>query len=661
MITSEFNNYKVNLIETEEELDNLIIHKETALGLDTETTGLIFGKDKIVGVCLSTGPDYSLENYQGYYLPVRHNNWKNLPLEKVVNLTQRILNENTTWFFNRNFDVQMLEQEGIEIPIPKLQGMNDAQILAYLVNQEPRPALKDSAAKYLNWEVIKLASQFEEGNIDPVNADPRQFYVYAAGDALLTVFLARHLWANYPYIRKIYSTVDNYALEAIRYLGNQLLYVDTELAAEVCRKKEGELRSIEEAIYDFVGTRFNMNSSKQRVEALSRYCTLTKRSEKGSFSSDTDVLAGLMASFPGTQVAQLSELMLRHSELNKELSTYIRKMKSFPKDGFRVNYNPCLTATGRLSSGGGNKYYANLSIQNIPKVEVKLYVQPDERFGLIASTESEGSLGKVKNKAGIRSLFVAPEGFSWMSYDYSNMELRIAAIYANERTWIEAIKNGEDLHMNTAKKVFRLTQADDQSRTKIKAINFGVLYGMGINKLAGDIHVSVPEAKKIYNEWLNTLPGIANWLKSAELNAMRTGFAFTMFGRPRDLRKYLQSPDSGSRAFGLRCAVNTPIQGFGADVCRTDLFKVLLEVKNNKDFRENCFLCNTVHDELNFYVRDCYRKEADTIIRKIMTIQLPDWEIPLDIEGSIGPSWGAMVPYTAPMMEESGRLIDFIH
>jgi DNA polymerase-1 len=663
MLSNIFNNYTVNLVETVEELKDLktLIEKSpTALGVDTETTGLIFGKDKIVGICLSVGLTYSIQDYQGYYLPVRHNNYENLPLDKVLALTQDILNNHTTWFFNRSFDVQMLEQEGIEIPLPDLHGTNDAQILVYLANQEARPALKDSAAKYLNWEVIKLASQFEEGNIDPVNADPRQFYIYAAGDALLTVFLAQHLWNAYPYIRKIYSTIDNYSGEAIRYLCNNKLYVDIDLAEEMCKERETKVREVEEAIYDFVGVRFNMNSTKPKIEAFSRYCTLTKRSASGkSFSTDVDVLDDLRKTFPGTPVAELASLMLEYSELTKELSTYLRKMKKFPKDGFRVNYNACLTTTGRLSSGGGNAYFVNLSIQNIPKVEVKLHVHPDERFGLIANEIEEGSLGKAKNKAGIRSLFIAPPGFSWMSYDYSAMEFRIAAIYANEKVWIDAIKNGEDLHMKTAEQIFHVQ--DESSRTKIKCINFGTLYGMSINTMAKMVGVTTQEAKKIYNLWLTSLPGIATWLRTIELQALSTGIVFTSFGRPRNLEKYLKSPDSGLRAFGLRCAVNSPIQGLGADICRVDLFKVLLEVRNNKDFRENCFLCNTVHDELNFYVRDCYRKEADNIIRKFMTVQLPSWPIPLDVEASIGQSWGAMVPFTANMMGQDGRLTDFIH
>jgi DNA polymerase-1 len=659
MQTSLFNNYKVNLIETEEELDALILYKETSIGLDTETTGLIYGEDKIVGVCFSTGPNYSTEDYQGYYLPVRHNNWENLPLDKVLALTQRMMSEHITWFFNRNFDIQMLEQEGLEIPLPSIKGLNDAQILVYLANQEPRPALKTSASAFLGWDVIKLASQFEEGNIDPANADPRQFYTYAAGDALLTVFLARHIWNAFPYIRKIYSNIDNYSGEAVRFLSNQKIYVDNDLAAAMCKAKEQELRDVGEAIYDFVGVRFNMNSNLQKIEALQRYCTLTKKAKSGkSLSVDVNVLNDLIIAFPGTPAANLASMMLRHSELSKELSTYLRKMKKFPRDGFRINYNHCLTVTGRLSSGGGSKYYENLSIQNIAKVEVKSFVHPDERFGLIANDDATDALGKVKNKAGLRTLFIAPEGYSWMSYDYSAMEFRIAAIYANETVWIDAIKAGQDIHMTTAKTIFHTE--DEASRTRIKKINFGTLYGMGLNTIAKEIGITLAEARRIYTKWLETLPNLASWLQRTDMEARTKGIVFTMFGRPRNLVKYLSSPDPGLRDFGRRCAINSPVQGLGADVCRVDLYKIMLEIRNNKDFRENCILANTVHDECNFFVRDEYRKEADTIIRKIMTVQLPDWPIALDVEGSIGQSWGAMVPFTANMMNNEGKLTDFI-
>jgi DNA polymerase-1 len=660
MQTALFNGYKVNLIETEEELDNLVIYSETGVGVDTETSGLVYEKDVITGICLSTGPSYSTEDYQGYYLPVRHNNWKNLPIDKVLFLMQKILDNYTTWFFNRNFDVQMLEQEGITIPLPSLKGgTNDAQILVYLTNQEPRPALKDSAARYLNWEVLKLASQFEESNIDVPNADPTKFYIYAAGDAILTVFLAKYLWEKYPFIRRIYATVDNYSGEAIRFLCNRLLYLDTDKAKEMCEMQEAKIREIEQTIFDFVGVRFNMRSTQQRVEVLSRYCTLQKKTKKGTtFSTDDTVLSDIVHALPNTPAAFLAGKMLEYATLNKEITSYLRKMSNFPKNGFHVNYNGCLTVTGRLSSGGGSSYFANLNIQNIPKVEIKMYVHPDERFGLIANLDPENALGKVKNKAGMRTLFIAPEGWSWMSYDYSSMELRIAALYANERTWINAIKEGKDIHMETARAIFHMT--DDASRTKIKAINFGVLYGMGLTLLAKNMGATYNEAKNIYNSWLAALPGISRWMQKVEFDAKRTGYVSTLFGRPRFLKKYFDSQDPGLRDFGRRCAINTPVQGLGGDICRVDLFKVMMESRTNKDFRENCLLCNTVHDELNFYVRDAYRYEADRIIRKIMTVQLPGWEVPLDVEGSIGPSWGSMVPFTHEMMDPDGRLKDFI-
>ena len=180
----------------------------------TETSGLSYNDHHIVGVCISCGKNYSKESYVGYYLPIRHEVGTNLPIDSVVEVTQHILDNYKTTFWNRNFDAFFLEKEGITIPF--VGGMNDGQIMAHLSTNESFPALKAYSRNYLKWDMI----DFSENNAKDSNfasTDPSVSFVYAAGDALATVMISRKLWDSYPYIRKIYA-IDNKSTEAVRLL-----------------------------------------------------------------------------------------------------------------------------------------------------------------------------------------------------------------------------------------------------------------------------------------------------------------------------------------------------------------------------------------------------------------------------------------------------------
>lgn len=276
MKTSLFNNYKVNLIESLEDIEIMKsqFSKDIMVGCDTETTGLSYLTDKIVGYCFSTGKSYSVNDYQGYYLPVRHLNYNNLPLDKVVEVTQWVLDNFKVCFFNRPFDFSMMELDGIHCPF--VGHTHDAQIMAFLVTGESFPALKPSVKKYLKLDII----EFSDNNATDHNfgtTDPTVTYVYAANDPLITVLLARKLWSEYPYIRKIYP-IDNKAGEAVRKFAKEtLVYLNYDILDKESESVNFQIQELKNKIFSFVGYQFKLNSTRDKGDAL-------------CFSEDTEFL-----------------------------------------------------------------------------------------------------------------------------------------------------------------------------------------------------------------------------------------------------------------------------------------------------------------------------------------------------------------------------------
>ena len=377
MITSKFNGYNVNLVESLKDMEVIKsnLNSKILVGVDTETTGLSYVDDKIVGVCLSTGKTYSTSDYAGYYLPIRHVS-NNLPIKTVIDFVQYILDNYRTCFFNRNYDAFMLENEGVKIPL--IGKMHDSQCMAHLVENESYPALKAYCRKYLRWDMIDYTDNLKPGaDFSFGNTNPTVSYVYAAGDPLATVMLAKKLWSQYPYIRKIYP-IDNRATEAVRRMSKADIDIDYSVVRREYDKEIKHLQEIVSKIYSYVGYQFNLNSNDDKAEALERFMTLTAKTARGKFAVNKEVLSSL--DHP------LAKMMLEYSTVNKYVGTYLKKMLSYEGSKFRVNYSACNVATGRLSSGGAknNNYYKNFNMQNVPKVEVQRFIRYDSQLGQVA-------------------------------------------------------------------------------------------------------------------------------------------------------------------------------------------------------------------------------------------------------------------------------------
>ncbi|MEK7503226.1 MAG: DNA polymerase, partial [Patescibacteria group bacterium] len=300
-------------------------------------------------------------------------------------------------------------------------------------------------------------------------------------------------------------------------------------------------------------------------------------------------------------------LILEHRELSKLLNTYITPLLEFASKEGRVHttFNQTGTVTGRLSSDSPN-------LQNIP-------IRSD-----------------VGNK--IREAFMASKGFSLVSFDYSQIELKILAVLARDQKMIEAFRVGLDIHAMVASEINNVPQnkVTAQMRSHAKTINFGIVFGMGVRKLAQSTGMSQAEAQKFYEEYFSDFPKIKSYIEQVKKEAKSFGFVSTIMGRKRifDLEKIKH--DRFLESEMERMAFNAVIQGSDADIVK----KAMVEIyKKLKDGEVRPIL--QIHDELLYEIPDDMIKTTVLEMKKIME-NVVDFPIPLKVEIKSGKNWGAM-------------------
>lgn len=361
-----------------------------------------------------------------------------------------------------------------------------------------------------------------------------------------------------------------------------------------------QINSLEESIYESSGTKFNINSPKQLGKVLFEDLDLPcKKKTKSGYSTNAEVLEGLRYEHP------VVEMVLQYRTLAKLNSTYCEGLLKVIGDDGRIHssFNQTETRTGRISSTEPN-------LQNIP-----------------VRTE----LGRE-----MRRFFCAREGMVLVDADYSQIELRVLAHIANDKNMIEAFKNNEDIHAITASQVFGipLDMVTPIMRSRAKAVNFGIVYGIGAFSLAKDIGVSNKEASTYIKNYLAHYSGVDEYMKNVVEKAKQDGYVETMFGR----RRYLPELTSGKhmlRAFGERVARNMPIQGTAADIIKIAMVKVNERIKK-EGLRARLIL--QVHDEL---IVEAPQDES-IIVAKLLQEEMENavkLDVPLTADATIGKTW----------------------
>ena len=362
----------------------------------------------------------------------------------------------------------------------------------------------------------------------------------------------------------------------------------------------GTIAELERSIYDQSGCEFNINSPKQLGEVLFDKLMLPAgKKTKTGWSTNADVLEKLRGKHPIVQMA------LDYRMLTKLKSTYADGLlKLIDSDGrIRTKFQMTVTATGRLSSTDPN-------LQNIP----------------------------IRKELGshIREMFIASKGNVLVDADYSQIELRLLAHISGDKHMQEAFLSGEDIHAVTASQVFNtpLGEVTSLQRSRAKAVNFGIVYGISAWSLAQDIGVMQAEAKAYMDAYLNKYDGVREYMKSVVENAKCDGYVETLYARRRYLPE-IKSSNFNTRSFGERVALNMPIQGTAADIIKLAMVNVYNRL-NAEGLKAKLIL--QVHDEL---ICECPEDEAQTvanILREEMS-GAAQLSVPLTVDVKIGHSW----------------------
>ena len=504
-------------------------------------------------------------------------------------------------------DYIVLKQNGIN---PQ-NMMYDVKIATYILNSTSNLySLEDISKQYLDLD-ITLYSEPEEKNIQTSLFDN-------SNNSDESEKKSNYINAMYAYIigksREIIleelSKID--ALDLFNNIEMPIAEILAEMQLEGMCIDEKELikygenlkEHIEELridIYNLAGEEFNINSTKQLANILFEKLNLTpSKKTKSGYSTDVEALEKIKNSHP------IIEKILEYRQLMKLNSTYVEGMIPFinEKTGrIHTFFHQTVTATGRLSSTDPN-------LQNIP-------------------TRTE--LGKK-----LRKVFKAGSGKVFLDADYSQVELRVLAHMANDETMINAFNSGADIHTISASQVFKvpIEEVSKQLRSRAKAVNFGIVYGISEFGLAEQIDIKRKEAKQYIEQYLETYHGIRDYMKNIVEEAKRKGYVETLFKRRRYIPE-LNSKNYMVRKFGDRAAMNTPIQGTAADIMKIAMIKVYNELKN-RNLKSKIVL--QIHDELIIETVLEEKDEVRNLLKECMESSAK-LSVPLNVDVEEGKNW----------------------
>ncbi len=412
----------------------------------------------------------------------------------------------------------------------------------------------------------------------------------------------------------IFTDIELPLIDVIEMMQKEGITLDVKYLAQLSKTFHKELTGLEKSIYQHAGTEFNINSPKQLGDILFDTLGLKIKNAKKTAGGQRSTKESELEKLKGEH--SIIEDILRYRELQKLVSTYIDSLPTLVKDDGKIHttFLQSGTVTGRMGSKDPN-------IQNIP-------------------VKSEEGLA-------IRKAFTASPGYTLVAIDYSQIELRIAAILAEDKNLIEIFKKGEDVHSGVAKRVFGVTDSEltPNMRRQAKVINFGILYGMGVNALRTNLGEDTTReaAQAFLNAYFQTFTRLSEYLEDTKTTARKLGYTETLFGRRRHFPGIASSVPF-IRAAAERMAINAPIQGTAADIVRIAMVKVADYIKT-KALGDDVHMLLQIHDELVFEIKESKVREVVPVLKKIMEGSLEGketFEVPIVAEVKVGHNWRDM-------------------
>lgn len=596
-IHTSTNNY--TLVDTTEGIKelNTKLCKQQSVAFDTETTGL----DPLT--CNIVGISFAYKEGEAYYVALSA---KKEEATEQLSLLKPFLEDKSIEKIGQNikYDILMVRNYDIRVQGP----LFDTMIAHYLINPETSHGMDYLAETYLKYKTVSIeeligAKGKKQGNMRDV--DIAIASKYACEDADITLKLKHLLEKEIEEnkLDKLFYEIECpliYVLADMEWTGVRL---DLDALKELSIDLTEELSVLEAQLIEMAGMEYNVNSPKQTGEVLFDHMKISDKAKKtktGQYSTSEGELEKLRSKHP------IIDKILEYRGVKKLLSTYI---DAFPllinprSNKIHTSFNQTVAATGRLSS-------TNPNLQNIPI--------RDER-------------GRA-----MRKVFIPDEGCTFLSADYSQIELRIMAHLSNDEHMTEAFNNDLDIHSATAAKIYKvpLEEATGDMRNKAKTANFGIIYGISVFGLSERLAIPRGEAKELIEGYFESYPDVERYMETSKEMARKNGYVETLLGRKRFLPD-INSRNSIVRGYAERNAINAPIQGSAADIIKVAMIRIFSRFEEEK-LKSKMIL--QVHDELNFNVP----MDELTVAKKIVVEEMEhayELSVPLKTDCGAGKNW----------------------
>ncbi|WP_298082535.1 DNA polymerase I [uncultured Campylobacter sp.] len=564
---------------------------ETLVSFDTETTSIDSKSAKIVGF------SFAFNEECAYYVPLAHS-YLGAPAQISSDAAKAAIGSLFRGYVvgqNLKYDFEIVKNNfNIEPPA----HFADTMVLAWLLDPANAVGMDSISPRYLGYETVHFGDVVKKGEtFASVELDAAT--IYASEDAWVTLRLYFKLKGLLePALFKLAQELEFPFVRVLWQMQRCGIKIDAEMIKRLIGRNEKSLRELTDEIYELCGEQFNINSPAQLGTVLFERLGLpaAKRTKTG-YSTDESVLKDLTALHPAVGK------ILDYRELFKLQSTYCEPLLQLaladPQNRVRSNFLQTGTATGRLAS-------KNPNLQNIP---------------------ARGTFAKD-----VRDCFLAEGGYSLISLDYSQIELRLLAHFSRDPALLAAFRADEDIHARTAISIFG--DAQPAHRTIAKSINFGLIYGMGAGKLSDSLGIARAEAKGYIERYFAAFSTIKEFLQSIKSDAKADGYVSTLFGR----RRYFDFANARNNmvyASYEREAVNTKFQGSAADIIK----KAMVEISPLLSGEARLIL--QIHDELIFEVRDeaaqSFGERAQEIMQSAASLN-----VPLKTSLNIAKRWGEL-------------------
>ncbi|MCP3921948.1 MAG: DNA polymerase I [Desulfobacterales bacterium] len=592
-------------ITDKNELNKLItsIKKCEIVSVDTETTSKIPMEAKLVGI------SFSYEEGSAFYIPIAHS-YPGAPVQldfdETLTQLKEILEDPSIKKTGQNikYDYIVFSKYGIE-----LKGIEfDSIIASYIINPAKRVhSLDELAMDYLGHKTIPYEKVAGKGS-NQVTFDKvliEDATNYSCEDADLALKLRNVLYKELEKRDqlKLFNDIEMPLMPVLMKMEKNGIKIDLEKLQNLSLKLENSLKEKEELIYSMAGEEFNINSPTQLGRILFEVLELPvkkKTKKKTGYSTDVDVLTEL------SDKHELPALVLQYRSISKLKSTYtdaLQEVANPETSRVHTSFNQTVTVTGRLSS-------SNPNLQNIP----------------------------IRTEEGreIREAFIPEEGFSIISADYSQIELRILAHCSNDEILIDSFNKDEDIHQRTAAEVFGAIpeMITEDLRAQAKAVNFGIIYGMSPYGLSKELGISMKMAKSYIENYFERYKGVNKFIEDSIAEAKSTNKTTTLLGRVRFIPE-INSSKYVIRNFAERVAINTPVQGTAADLIKVAMIKVS-EKLEEMNLKTRMLL--TVHDEILLESPIDEVEVASDMLKDVME-NIWELKVPLKVNISAGKNW----------------------